>query len=253
MVVPRAAAQGVDFTFFVGNAFPVYDERLTLRPPVPSLPGVDVTVVGSPEIRADGGLVFGGAIAFELGILAIEGRVDATDVRFDLRGARYELRATQPPFTGLTGSLTLGDGRLDADRLYLLSGNIRLRTPGPVGLVASGGLSVLPDITISGSAPISLQIAGVPPLPGVEPRLRLRAAPGESEHRIGVNGGAGVRIGGSRVALTAEVRAFYFREHELRLDADDVPDFVSVFLESIDPVRFEPVIVNAQAGLVFKF
>jgi hypothetical protein len=243
----------VDFTVFVGNAFPVYDERLTLRPSIPSLPGVDITVSGTPEIRADGGLVFGGAIAFELGILAIEGRVDATDVGFDLRGARYDLRATQPPFSGLTGSLTLGDGRLDADRLYLLSGNLRLRTPGPVGLVASGGLSLLPDISVTGSAPISLQIAGILQLPGVEPRLRLRAAPGESEHRIGLNGGAGLRMGGSRVALMAEVRVFYFRQYELRFDADDAPEFVSAFLETIDPVRFEPVIVNAQAGLVFKF
>jgi hypothetical protein len=34
--------------------------------------------------------------------------------------------------------------------------------------------------------------------------------PGESEQRLGLNGGAGLRIGGSRVALMAEVRVFYF-------------------------------------------
>ena len=251
--VSPAVAQGVDVTVFVGGAYPVYDERLTLRPSRPSFPGVDVTVSGSPELRADGGLVFGGAVAFELGMLGIEGRLDATDVGFDLRGARYDLRATQPPFTGLTGSLTLGDGRLDADRLYLLSGNLRLRTPGPVGLVVSGGVSLLPDITITGSAPLSLEIGGVSPIPGVEPRLRLRAEPGESEHRIGVNGGAGLRFGGSRVAVIVEVRAFYFREYALRFEADEAPEFVRAFLESVDPVRFEPVVVNAQAGLVFKF
>ena len=250
---PAALAQGGDITIFVGRAFPVYDERLTLRPSVPSIPGLDVTVVGDPEIRADGGLVFGGAMAFELGVLGIEGRLDATDLGFDVRGARYDLRATEPPFTGLTGSLTVGNGRLDADRLYLLSGNLRLRTPGPVGLVVSGGLSLLPDITISGSAPLSLQIGGISPLPGVEPRLRLRAAPGESEHRVGVNAGAGLRIGGGPIAVQAEVRAFYFREYELRFAADDAPEFVRLFLDSIAPVRFEPIIVNAQAGLVFRF
>ncbi|HEX6314201.1 MAG TPA: hypothetical protein VFZ73_05050, partial [Gemmatimonadaceae bacterium] len=79
-----ASGQGGDFTIFVGGAYPVYDERLTLRPSVPSLPGVNVTVDGSPELRANGGLVFGGALAFELGILGIEGRLDATDIGFDL-------------------------------------------------------------------------------------------------------------------------------------------------------------------------
>lgn len=248
-----ARAQGVDVTVFVGQAYPVYDERLTLRPPSPSLPGVDVSVAGDPELRADGGLVFGGAIAFELGVLGIEGRLDAVDVGFDLRGARYDLVATQPPFAGLTGSLTLGDGRLDADRLYLISGNLRLRTPGPVGLVASGGVSLLPDITISGSTPLGFEIGGVPPIPGLDPRLRLRAVPGESGHRVGVNGGAGLRIGAGPIAVQAEVRAFYFREYELRFAVDGAPAFVSDLLDSIDVVRFEPVIVNAQAGLVFRF
>jgi hypothetical protein len=253
LMVSPALAQGLDVTVFVGGAYPVYDERLTLRASAPSVPGVDVTASGSPELRADGGLVFGGAIAFELGILGIEGRLDATDVGFDLSGARYDFRATQPPFAGLTGSLTLGDGRLDAERLYLLSGNVRLRTPGPVGLVVSGGVSLLPDITISGSAPLSLEINGTPPIPGIEPQLHLRAAPGESEHRIGVNGGAGLRFGGGRVAVMAEVRVFYFREYALRFDVEDAPELVTSFLESLEPVRFDPVVVNAQAGLVFKF
>ena len=191
-------------------------------------------------------------MAFELGILAIEGRVDGVDIGFDLTGARYDLRATQGPFAGLTGSIAIGDGRFDADRFYLLSGNLRLRTPGPIGVVVSGGVSLLPDITITGSVPLTLQIAGIPVVPGFEPRVRLIAAPGESEHRVGLNGGLGLRIGG-RVALQGEARVFYFREHELRFDLDDAPEFVEGFLESLDSVRFEPIIVNAQVGLVVKF
>jgi len=45
----RAEGQGVDLTFFVGRAFPIYDERLTLRPSTPTVPGVDISVVGSPR------------------------------------------------------------------------------------------------------------------------------------------------------------------------------------------------------------
>jgi hypothetical protein len=250
-VTTPAFAQG-DVTFFLGGAYPVYDDRLTLRPSIPSLPGADVTVTGTPELRTNGGLVFGGALAFEAGIIGIEGRLDATEVGFDLTGARYDVRATAPPFEGLTAAVTVGDGHFDADRLYLLSLNVRLRTPGPIGLVASGGLSYLPDVTITGAVPLSVQISGVPSLP-ITPQVRLRVASGESEQRLGLNGGAGLRIGGSRVALMAEVRVFYFRDYELRFDVDDAPDIVGDLLDGIDAIRFEPVIVNAQAGLVFKF
>jgi hypothetical protein len=248
-----ASAQGGDLTLFIGRAYPVYDERLTLRPSAPSLPGADITVTGTPELSAAGGLVAGAALAFELGVLGIEGRLDSTGIGFDVTGARYELRASAPPFQGLTGVVVIGDGRLDADRLNLLSLNARLRTPGPVGLVASGGFSYLPDISITGSVPLSAQIVGLPVFSSLDAPLRLRAAPGESNHRFGLNGGAGLRIGGRRVALMAEVRAFYFREYELRFGVDGAPALVTDLLEGLAPVRFEPVIVNAQAGIVLRF
>lgn len=247
-----AFAQGGDFTFFVGGAYPVYDERLTLRPSVPSLPGVDVSVVGTPELRADGGLVFGGALAFELGVFGIEGRLDATDIAFDLTGARYDLQALAPPLDGLSASITIGNGRLDTERLFLLSVNARLRTPGPIGLVASGGLTYLPDVSITGSVPLSVEVGGVS-LPGVDPRVRLRAAPGESDHRFGLNGGAGLRVGGSRVAVVGEVRVFYFRDYELRFGVDGAPIELDEVLASLAPIEFDPIIVNAQVGLVFRF
>lgn len=252
-LAPEAYGRQMDLTLFLGRAYPIYDERLTIRPSVPSLPGVDVNVSGDPVISADGGLVFGGALGFELGVLGIEARVDATEVGLDFSGARYDLRATQPPFTGLAGNVTLGSGRFDVNRFYLLSGNVRVRTPGPIGIVVSGGLSLLPDLTTSGTIPVAVNIAGLSVLQGVTPRVRLRAAPGESEHRIGVNGGAGLRLGGDRVALMVELRAFYFRDYQLRFDLEDAPDFVATLLENVDAIRFQPVIVNGQAGLVFKF
>jgi hypothetical protein len=247
-----ASAQGGDFTIFVGGAYPVYDERLALRPSVPSLPGVDVTVDGSPELQANGGLVFGGALAFEFGIFGIEGRLDATDIWFDLTGARYDLRADATPIGELAASITIGNGRLDVDRLYLLSLNARLRTPGPIGVFASGGLTYLPDVDITGSVPLSVEVGEIS-LPGVSPQVRLRAAPGESDHRFGLNGGAGLRVGGSRVAVMGEVRVFHFEDYELRLGVDGAPDELNDVLNALAPIRFDPVIVNAQAGLVFRF
>ena len=163
------------------------------------------------------------------------------------------MRATSGQFEGLTGSVTVGDGHFDADRFQLLSINARLRTPGPICLVVSGGLSYLPNVTITGSVPLTAEVAGFPIISGLAPRLRLEVAPGESEHRFGVNGGAGLRIGSSRVAFMGEVRVFYFREYELRFNVADDLAIVGDLLEGLDPVRFEPIIVNAQAGLVFRF
>jgi hypothetical protein len=247
----RADAQELDLTFFVGRAFPIYDERLTLRPSTPSVPGVDINVEGSPLLEADGGLVFGGAVAFEFGIVGLEGRLDLTEVGLEVTGARYNLRGTEPPVEGLTASITLADGRFDADRIPLLSVNARIRTPGPVALVASGGLSYLHDITVTGSVPLHVEIPGTPSA-GFDPRLRLRAVPGQSGNRWGVNGGAGLRIGG-RVTLMGEVRVFYFREYELRFVAEDGSEILDELLEGLAPVRFHPVFVNAQAGVTFRF
>jgi hypothetical protein len=247
----RAAAQHADLTLFFGRAFPTYDERLTLRPPAPTLPGVEVDPVRSPELRADGGPVFGGALAVEWGVFGIEGRVDATNVGLEFTGARYDLRGTQPPFDGQTASIIVSEGRFDADTIALLSANVRIRTPGPVGLVASGGLSYLPGITITGVVPISVEVPGFP-LPPVDAGLRIRAVTGESDDQWGVNGGLGLRFG-DRVALIGEVRAFYFPVHELRFDVDGDLGLFDDVLDELDPIRFSPVFVNAQVGVTFRF
>jgi hypothetical protein len=246
-----AAAQSVDVTVFAGTAYPLYDERLVLRPGGPSIPGVEVTVADPLVLSGDGGAVFGAALAVDFGLLAFEGRLDSIAAGIDFSGARYELRGTAFPFQGVTASIVADPGRFDADRISVLSFNGRFRTPGPVALIASGGLSYLPDISVSGSVPLRVVAPDLPPL-GFDAGLTLRATPGGSEHRFGVNGGAGVRIGG-RVALLAEVRAFYFREYELRFATTDGPDLLDDLLSEADPIRFEPVFINAQVGLSFRF
>jgi len=246
-----AFAQSADVTVFGGAAYPLYEERLTFRPSTPSLPGVDVTAANSPVLRADGGPVFGTSVAIEFGVFAIEGRWDSVAAGIDFTGARYDLRGTAFPFEGLTASLSAQPGRFDADRISLFSVNARIRTPGPIGLIASGGLSYLPDITISGSVPLSVQAPSLPAL-GFDAALTLRAVPGESGHRFGVNGGAGVRIGG-RIAVVGEVRGFYFPDYELQFASVNGPDLLDDLLAEADPVRFSPVFVNAQVGISFRF
>jgi len=243
----RAFAQGGDFTFFVGSAYPIDRERFTLRPSTPSIPGADVTVTGDPALRATGGLVLGGAAAFELlGVFGIEGRLDSTNLGFDLTGARYGLSGG-----GLSGAIVVRDAHLDADRFNILSLNARLRTPGPVSFLVSGGFSYLPSVSIAGEVPIRIEVGGLPAA-DISPIVRLDVT-GDSKNRYGFNGGAGLRIGGSRLAVVGEVRAFYFQDYELAFDVDDAPGIVSDLLERIPVIEFNPIIVNAQVGLAVRF
>jgi hypothetical protein len=248
------AAQHLDVTVFAGAAFPILDGKLVLRAPgAPTLPGVEITPNGTPELRTDGGPVYGVAVALEFGVLAIEGRFDATNVGFEVTGARYDLRATQPPLEGLAASLTIGNGRLDVKQLNLISANLRLRTPGPIGLIVSGGLSYLPDIEVTGSVPLDFQINGQPALPTLDPQITLVATPEQSGDRWGLNAGVGIRVGGGRLAFVAEARLFYFGDYEMHFAVDDPLPFVPELAESLSTFRFEPVFLNAQAGLVFRF
>ena len=252
-----ASAQVVDVTVFTGRAFPLYDERLTVSPVALVLPGVDVTATGSQIFSADGGAVFGAAIAVEParfgGRFGIEGRVDATDVGLEFTGGRYDFRGTSFPFQGLTAAVIVSPGRFDADRISLLSLNGRVRTRGRTAFVASAGLSYLPQIDISGSIPVTVDAPDLSSiLPSADAAVTLRATPGQSQHRFGVNGGAGVRIGG-RVAFTAEVRGFYFREFELSLTRASGTELLDSLLSGADAIRFSPVFVNAQIGLAWRF
>ena len=247
----HAAAQTLDVTLFGGLAYPLYDERLTFQLPPPALSGVEVTVAESPTLRGDGGPVFGAALALEFGLIGIEGRFDAVDAGLEFTGARYDLRGTTFPFQGLTATIVAAPGRFDAERIPLMSLNARVRTPGRISVTASGGVSYLPDIDISGSVPLNVNAPQLPPL-GFDAALTLRGVPGRSEHRLGVNGGAGIRVGG-RIALHAEVRGFYFREYELELASVGGPALLDDLLADADPVRFSPVFVNAQVGLTFRF
>jgi hypothetical protein len=247
--LPSQAAAGWDLLFFLGRTYPTYDERLSFDLPSPAIPGAAITVNGTPVLDTEGDAVFGVALAAEAGVVGLEGRWDAAAIGFDLTGASYGITGVSGSLAGLTGEILLPDGQFDVERLNLLSLNLRLRTPGPVGIYASGGLTFLPNFEVTGSVPITLQLNGASGEIGV----RLAVAPEESEHRFGVNAGGGLRIGGRRVALVGEARVFYFREYELTLVSDAGDEFLNQFLAGFEPVRFRPLIVTAQGGLLFRF
>ncbi|HUF48935.1 MAG TPA: hypothetical protein VMM93_14045 [Vicinamibacterales bacterium] len=246
---PRPATAGWDLMLFLGRAFPTLEERLTFNVPTPTFPGVDVNVIGSPILAPAGGMTIGAALTVEAGVVGLEARFDSVALGFDFSGVRYELTGVAPPATGLTGSLSLSDGRFDVDRLNLLSLNLRLRTPGPVGITVSGGMSFLPRFDVTGSVPIEVLLGPV----GQSAAIGLVIAAEESRHRFGVNAGGGLRFGGRRAALVVEGRVFYFGDYHLTLVSADSEPLLDDLLAGFDPVRFRPVIVTAQAGLLFRF
>ena len=246
------AYAGWDLSVFGGASFPTYEQRFVVRvPTVPPLPGLVVQPSGDLTIDATGGSVFGAAICGEVGVLGIEGRFDSSGIELRTSGFAYALSVNAPLVPPISGTLSVAPGPLQTDRLTLLSLNLRLRTPGPVSLVASGGFSYLPDFAVTGSTPVQLTVGGIPAL-DTTGTFRLRVAPTESSHRFGVNAGAGLRFKiAPRVSLFGEGRVFYFKEYELAIDVDDPA--LQALAGAIEEPRFRPVVVNAVGGLVFSF
>jgi hypothetical protein len=249
LALPTQASAGWDIMFFIGRTFPTYDDRLSFAVPSPAIPGAEVTVNGTPLLEAEGDATFGVALAAEAGVVGLEARWDAAAIGFDLTGANYGITGVSGPLAGFAGQIVLPDGHFDVDRLNLLSLNLRLRTPGPVGIFVSGGLTFLPDFQVTGAVPITLELNGTSGDIGV----RLAVDPQESGHRFGVNAGGGLRIGGRNVALVGEARVFYFREYELTFVSDEGDEFLNQFLAGFEPVRFRPIVITAQGGLLFRF
>ncbi len=245
------AYAGWDLSVFGGASFPTYEQRFVVRlPTVPPL-GVVIQPTGDLIIDAKGGSVFGAAICREVGVLGIEGRFDSTGIELRTSGFAYALSVSAPPLPPISGTLSVAPGPLQTDRLRLLSLNLRLRTPGPVSLVASGGFSYLPDFAVTGSTPVQLTIGGIPAF-DTTGTFRLRLAPTESSHRFGVNAGAGLRFKiAPRLSLFGEGRVFYFKEYELSIEVDDPR--LQYLVSAIEEPRFRPVVVNAVGGLVFSF
>ena len=250
LAVPRAAsADGWDLAVFGGIAYPTYEQRFVVRPPTsPTLPGLVISQSGEVTLDAKGGGVFGAAFTGEFA--GRWGSRRGSTRRPSTSGRAGSATTSRPGCrrTPASGSVAVAGGTLETDRLSLFSVNLRLRTPGPVSFVASGGLSYLPSFRITGSTPVRISIDGFVPFETTG-SFTLRVAPTESSHRFGVNVGAGLRAKvAPAVAIFGEGRVFSFREYALTLNTDD-PRFIG----QVDQLRFSPVVVNVVGGVAFSF
>lgn len=262
-LLPTLAAAGeVELAGYLGPALPTYEQSFRYDPGPLSLPaGITVTQEGVFGLEARGGLAFGGGLSFYFtSAVGVEARVDSAAVEVVTQGARFtadlRLPAPLPPISARlepTGTATV-------DRLNPVSLNLKLRTPGRVRLVVSGGVSWLPSSSFSVTQNVGLGVTLIG-LAGVTvPTLPLRAG-GGIEGVFGVNAGVGLHARlARRVGLVAEGRVFRFRERTLAWTrGDDRPLsaleqlLVQEVQRRLGPVEFEPTFFQVTAGLTVRF
>lgn len=255
---------------YLGTSFPFYSQSFTYSPGPVSLPipGVSIRQQGAFKMDGSGGLVVSGGVTYYFGgVIGIEGRLDTAKVNVATTGARYDVGLTLPglpqPFSA---SLDLGTGTVDLATLKPWSLNLKLRTPGPVRLFVSGGVSRLPALDFTVNQNIGL---GATALNVITSKLdvgtvRLKGAlrPQEGESRWGANAGGGLQLKlGPNVALVAEGRYFYFGERTYDWSAVPTDRFLSglerqlldATRQRLPAIKFKPQFFQAAGGLAISF
>jgi hypothetical protein len=263
-----AGGGGLELGIHAGPAVPSYQQSFRYDPGPVSLPiaGVTLQQTGTFGIDAEGGVALGASVALTGAVLGLEARLDTADLSLTTQAGQYEVRADlPPPLPDATTSLTIGGGPADLERVRPLSLNLRLRTPGPVALSVSGGVSYLPSLRVNTTQTVGLGVTGIGGggrLDVATLALRAEVTPqDEDEGRLGVNLGAGLRVRlGPRVALTGEVRAFRFREQTLtweRADSRALSPLEAALLAEVrarlPPVEFSPTFYQGTVGLALMF
>jgi hypothetical protein len=267
-------AGSVEVAVHVGQAFPFYEQTFVYDPGsttfnIPGLTSVALRQDGGFELEGSGGSALGGSVTYYLApSVGLEARLDTAAIDIETRGAQYHVTADLPsPLPDLSTNVSLDGGTFDIERLRPLSLNLKLRTPGRVAFVASGGVSYLPTVRATAEQPIGLGATGFDPATGgfnvATVRFRAAALPedDDSSRRIGGNAGLGVLVGlGENLSMSLEGRGFLFPKH--RLDWQPVLGGPLSFLEQplleqirnrIDAVEFNPTFFQATIGLALRF
>jgi hypothetical protein len=267
-LAPRALAGGFEIDLHVGRTMPTFEQTLSYEPSdqIPGSAGVVLRPQGALSLDAKGDLAFSGGLTFFFaGPLGIEGRVDGLTAQLDSSGVRYDVRVLpRPPIPGFDARLDLGAQDLRIERVQPISLNLRVVTPGPVRLSASGGVSRLGTMRLLGtlSGDLSTTLVGIPVgVTAAQVGLKAEAAPEEQDKgQYGVNAGLGIQIGlGANLALSAEARGFLFRERTLRWSSSQAPRnaieqaLQAELLARLEPVRFTPTFFSANVGLALRF
>lgn len=263
-----ASAAGLELVGYFGPIVSPYDQSIELDPGGLILPGGAVVPPGQAlRLEATGGTTLGGALTLYLADwIGLEVRLDAAKLDLQVTGATYRVLVDLPaPLPDALGDLELGSGPMDMERIRPFSLNLKLRTPGRVALVLSGGLSYLPDLRVVSAQAVQLRAVQVPGVPAgsvlATVGLRAEAVPEEEENgRYGANAGIGLQFAlGDHVALVGEARGFVFQEHRLEWQhaggsLAPLEQALATELERrLGPVDFNPNFFQITAGLSVSF
>jgi hypothetical protein len=268
LVSSPASADSFEVSLFAGWTAPTYEQSFQWDPDInlPTFPGFDIQQQGSFGLKASGGFNFGGSATYYFNdYIGIEGRIDVVDIKIDTLlpsfTATLDLPAPLPP---IGAELDLSEGAVEVDRLFPFSLNLKARTGGRTGFVASGGLSYLPRLRATGSQTVGLGVTGLGNLPLLDIatiELGVEATPDETdEGRLGFNLGAGLEIGLSEnVALVGDVRVFRFKTLTLQWTRLSAPTteleelLIEELEQELEPIEFEPTWFQAMGGIVVRF
>ena len=267
MFAAKVSASGWEVGVHGGPTFPFYEQSFAFDPgPIGGGAGAVITQEGLYRLDGQGGISLGAALAFHPHpALGLELRVDTADVDVRTGGVRYRVRVTLPPPIGnLTTDVDFTEGVGDLERLRPFSLNLRVRSPGPFRVIASGGLSYLPAFRFAIRQPIEAGLGGGGPRFEVaEILVPAEALPEqEGDGRFGVNGGIGIqRRIGSRWQLHADGRYFRFQRQTLYWGEPQgtgaltavQEDLVREITARLDPVRFNPTFFQATVGVALAF
>jgi hypothetical protein len=267
---PSVLGGALEVAAYVGPALPRYEQsfQYDLGPNPFRLPGVTLEQNGVFQLDGRGGLSVGGGLTwyFLASTVGIEGRVDTADVDVRTTGARYTARVDLPsPLPDLTTDVDLGTGTVDLDRLRPLSLNVKVKTPGPLRLTASAGVSYLPEFRFVTNQTVGLGVSdvGLSSLDVATVRFRAEALPNEQGRtgRLGANAGGGLQVSIlPTLAVVVEARVFIFKKHTLvwqradRGSLSPIEEALAQELErQLEPVEFNPTFFQATAGLTLTF
>ncbi len=262
-------AAGFEVGVHGGQVAPFYQQSFNWGPGTlaTGIPGTDVRQQGVFTLDARGGSALGGSASlYLLPALGLEARLDTLDVEVRVTSARFDVHADLPaPLPDLDTTLNLDAGTVDLERLRTVSLNLRLKTPGPLGVSLSGGVSYLPTLSLSVSQPMALGVTGVSggQLQIATLAMRAEARPGTEgdRSRLGLNAGLGLRLAlGSHLVVSAEGRYFVFQKHRLTWSSSAERPLTPLeealrdaTLASLNAVEFNPQCAQATVGLAVVF
>lgn len=266
-----SAAVDLEISAFAGPAVPFYEQQFEYDPgpviiQIPGIGSLDVQQGGTFTLDAKGGLAYGAAAAlYVVPFFGFEGRLDTADLDIQTDGGDFQVSADlPPPVPDFSTVISLADGTVDLERVKVYSANIKIRTPGPLRLTVSGGLSYLPELRLNVRQPLGIGATGfsagnvtIGSVTFIAETDRER----DTVSKVGGNIGAGLQIAlGSKAALIGEGRYFVFQKSRVTWRAEvDGPlspletALVNGIQSRIDPVEFYPTYFHVVAGLALTF